>query len=403
MAYEYIANFKKLGLGLFVHFGLYSVLGKGEWSFYARCQTPEAYNALTERFEVRPDWAEQLVQLARDAGCKYITLTTRHHDGFSLYDTQGLNTFDAPHSACRCDLVRQFVDACNAGGIVPMFYHTLLDWQHPDYDTNFPAYIDYLVESIRILCTNYGKVGGFWFDGMWSKNDDWQEDRLYGTIRALQPEAMIINNSGLDALGKTGHPELDSVTFERGKPFAVSGSGKPLAGEVCQGLTDHWGYAEDDITLKPATELIGTLADCRACGCNLLINTGPMGDGTVPAGEQALLRSVGKWVHINRDFIYDAVPASVTAENATVLTDGTYHYALIRDVPMALDPNVTRLETCKHVQLHTSQAITDAIWLDSGEPITLDTPQSFYALPYPYGTSLYIRIARFRLNPTASA
>ncbi len=121
MAYEYIANFKKMGFGLFIHFGLYSVLGKGEWYFVTNKVDTKEYNALADRFFVAEDWAEKLVQTAKEAGCKYITLTTRHHDGFSLYDTKGLNDFDAPHSACKRDLVREFVDACNAGGIMPMY------------------------------------------------------------------------------------------------------------------------------------------------------------------------------------------------------------------------------------------------------------------------------------------
>ncbi len=398
MAYEYIARFKKMGFGLFIHFGLYSVLGRGEWYFSTGKLSPEEYNDLVKEFYVAEDWAEKLVRTAKEAGCKYITLTTRHHDGFSLYDTKGLNDFDAPHSACKRDLVREFVDACNAGGIMPMFYHTFLDWHHPAYKNDFPAYIDYLVESIKVLCTNYGKVGGFWFDGKWDKGEDWQEDRVYGTIRALQPEAMIINNTGLDALGQAGHPQLDSVTFERGKPFPITGQGKPLAGEVCQGITDHWGYAADDICLKSMGELIGTLVDCRACGCNLLLNTGPRGDGTITPAEEAMLQNIGKWIRANKEFIYDAVPAGIKAENADIMTDGTYYYAIIKDVPMCFNTNVTRMQQSKHVVLDTDAKIKDAVWLDNGEEVNMLPDGTFFAWPFDYGTSLSARVARFRLE-----
>ena len=166
MAYEYIENFKKMGFGMFNHFGLYSVLGKGEWALEIDKLDHNKYNELTKKFNVKKDWAKKLVKTAKATGCKYITLTTRHHDGFSLYDTKGLNDFDAPHSAAGRDLIREFVDECNKEGIVPFFYHTLLDWYNPDYKNNFPKYIDYLVRSIEILCTEYGKIGGFWFDGM---------------------------------------------------------------------------------------------------------------------------------------------------------------------------------------------------------------------------------------------
>ena len=117
---EYVKRFEKLGFGMFVHFGLYSVHGKGEWA-YNRNITPAEYETLFDRFNPDADWAENLVQTAKRAGCRYITLTTRHHDGFSLYDTCGLNEYDAPHSAAGRDLIREFVDACNAHGIIPFF------------------------------------------------------------------------------------------------------------------------------------------------------------------------------------------------------------------------------------------------------------------------------------------
>jgi len=109
---NYIENFENLGFGMFVHFGLYSIVGKGEWykSYY---HVPDSeYEKLTEKFNVSEKWAENLVKIAKNAGCRYITLTTRHHDGFSLYDTHGLCDYDAPHSACKRDLIKEFVDAC---------------------------------------------------------------------------------------------------------------------------------------------------------------------------------------------------------------------------------------------------------------------------------------------------
>ncbi len=398
MAYEYIHNFKKMGFGLFNHFGLYSVLGKGEWYRLTGKLAPEEYNALKDQFFVAEDWAQRLVKTAKQAGCKYITLTTRHHDGFSLFDTMGLNDFDAPHSACGRDLVREFVDACRQEGIVPFLYHTLLDWYHPDYQNDFPKYMDYLVESVRILCTQYGEIGGLWFDGMWDKDENWQEDRLYGMIHELQPNAMIINNTGLDALGRTGHPEIDSVTFERGKPFPIKTEGKPVAGEVCQGITDHWGYAADDICTKSMGELIDTLIDCRACGCNLLLNTGLQGNGLITPQEEAMLLGIGKWIRANKNFIYDAVPAGISAKNAAIMTDGTYYYAIIKQVPMCFNTNVTRMQEAKHVVMDTEKKIENAIWLDNGEEVKMLEDGTFFAWPFDYGTSLSARVARFELK-----
>ena len=145
---DYVSNFEKKGFGLFIHFGLYSVKGKGEWYKEVYKVPQEEYGKLTKGFKVKKNWAINLVKTAKKAGCKYITLTTRHHDGFSLFDTKGLNEYDAPHILGR-DLVREFVDACNENGILPMFYHTLLDWWHKDFETDFPAYIDYLIKSVE--------------------------------------------------------------------------------------------------------------------------------------------------------------------------------------------------------------------------------------------------------------
>lgn len=395
--YEYIENFKKLGFGLFVHFGLYSLKGKGEWYLHLNSDADKTnYDNQTKHFRIRPNWAESLVKTAKKAGCKYITLTARHHDGFSLYDTKGLNDFDAPHSACGRDLIKEFVDACNEYNIVPFFYHTLLDWHNPDYLNNFPKYIDYLDKSIEILCMNYGKIGGFWFDGMWDKpNEDWQEDRIYGTIRKYQPEAMIINNAGLGALGKTGHKEIDSVTFERGKPCFVDTSEKPIAGEMCQVLNDHWGYCKDDCNYKSVKELIENLIDCRKYGCNFLLNTGLKGDGTVNETDKCLLTELGKWIKVNKGFIYNARPAEIKADGADVVTDGTYYYAVIKNVEMSADPNVALKGKAKTIKLPIK--IKSAKWLDNGEKIEVIKGNSFAVTPFEYGRSYFVRIAKIKL------
>ncbi|MBQ7374019.1 MAG: alpha-L-fucosidase [Clostridia bacterium] len=396
---DYVTNFEKKGFGLFVHFGLYSILGKGEWAKHIYQIPDEKYESLIKKFKVKKTWAKDLVRLAKKVGCKYITLTTRHHDGFSLYDTCGLNDYDAPHSLAGRDLIREFVDECNANEITPMFYHTLLDWYHPDYNVNFPSYIDYLVKSIEILCKNYGKVGGFWFDGMWSKpNENWQEDRLYGTIRKYQPEAMIINNTGLDELGKVGHPELDSVTFERGKPTFVDNSDRHRAGEMCQVLCDHWGYAEDDYNYKPVREIIENLVECRYYGCNFLLNVGPKGDGSLKPMDKCTLEYVGKWIKQNKNFIYNVGVSDVTSDDAYILKgeNGKY-YAVVTGVDMLADANVQRLATGKTITLKTDKKIASGKWLDNGKKI-VKNKNSFVTECFPYGSSHYLKVAEFTLK-----
>ncbi len=393
--YSYIKDFEKLGFGLFVHFGLYSMLKKGEWTEYLHDIPVEEYEKLKNEFNPDKNWAKELVQMAKTAGCKYITLTTRHHDGFSLYDTCGLNDFDAPHSLAKRDLIKEFVDECNKENIVPFFYHTLLDWRNKDYKTNFSGYIDYLCKSIEILSKNYGKVGGFWFDGMWDKpNDDWQEDRLYGIIRKYQPTAMIINNTGLSATGKTGHREIDSVTFERGKPCFVDMSEKYLAGEMCQILNDHWGYCEDDCNYKSVKDLVGDLLTCRLNNCNFLLNTGLKGDGTVNLYDKCLLAEIGKWVKRTGNFIYNSRACDIKCDGANILYDGEYYYAIVSDIRMTADKNVQLSSEDKVVKIYAD--IKDAIYLDNGEKVIVKDNE-FTVNPFKYGTSLSFRVIRFKV------
>jgi len=306
-----IEDFEKTGLGMFVHFGIYSLYGKGEWARYSLKVPEKEYEALAASFDPEPDWAEKLVLTAKKAGCGYITLTARHHDGFSLYDTKGLSDFDAMHAKCSRDLIKEYVDACNKYGITPFFYHTLLDWHMSSYNDDFPAYIDYLVKSVEILCTNYGKIGGIWFDGMWNKKSaDWQEDRLYSTIRKHQPDAIIINNTGLDALGEPGHHELDSVTFERGRPKEINreGAKKYVASEMCDIFAKHWGYAREDFAYKGLSEIIENVCLCRKYGSNYLINAGPEGNGYLRPLDRAMLETLGEWTALYDGILH--LPAS---------------------------------------------------------------------------------------------
>ena len=393
---EYIKKFEKLGFGLFVHFGLYSVVGKGEWYLHLNPSADKAkYEQLMKKFQVKKTWAQELVKTAKLAGCKYITLTTRHHDGFSLYDTCGLNDYDAPHALCGRDLIKEFVDACNGNGIKPFFYHTLLDWREESYNNDFPKYIDYLINSIAILCQNYGEIGGFWFDGMWDKPDeDWQEDRLYATIRKYQPNAMIINNTGLSECGKVGHPEIDSVTFERGNPAFVDCSDKHRAGEMAQVLNDHWGYAKEDCNYKSVKELIENLVDCRKYNCNFLLNTGLRSNGTVRAIDACILKEIGKWIRKNKHFIYTTKACDVKAENADILQGDNCYYAIIKDVPMSADPNVQRNERMKQVCVELPNF--KAEWLDNGKKIDIQNNQ-FSVEPFLYGESYSVRVAKITL------
>ena len=396
--HQRVKDFETLGLGMFVHFGIYSQLGKGEW--IRNNMKKEDYEPIYKSFNPKPTWAKELVRAAKGAGCRYITLTTRHHDGYSLYDTCGLSDFDAPHS-CGRDLIREFVDACREADILPFFYHTLLDWHVENYDTDFPAYLQYLRDSVKLLCTNYGPIGGLWFDGKWSKpNDDWEEDALYGLIRKYQKDAIIVNNTGMESRGTLGNIELDSVTFERGKPQPINLEDSPryIASEMCEVLNNHWGYAKLDLSYISMADVIHNLADCRRYRANLLLNVGPMEDGSLRLIDRGMLEILGIWTKLNDEALHLPAPTGIEVEGHAeefVLRHENQLYLFVEDIPhfSVAEPRIARFPL--------KESIVSACWLDSGEAIPFsqeDGVASITVPPYLYGTNLTVRVMKITVQ-----
>jgi alpha-L-fucosidase len=402
-----IKKFENLGFGMFVHFGLYSVHGKGEWAYNINI-TPKDYEKLFYSFSPDKDWAKNLVSAAKGAGCKYITITTRHHDGFSLYDTCGLNEYDAPHSAAGRDLIREFVYECNKEEIVPFFYHTLLDWHEKSYKENFPKYLEYLRASVEILCKNYGKIGGLWFDGMWDKKDEnWEEDELYSLIRKYQPDAMIINNTGLSARGELGHIELDSVTFERGRPrpIKLDDSPKYIASEMCQIFGNYWGYAKRDFNFKSLIEIIEDFCICRRYGANYLLNIGPMGNGQLRPLDKAMLGALGEWVDIYKEALYLPRPAKIEIKNKekNFLLKGNgcyYFFAYDLEVSANINVELAKEKLDRNNVFTFNEKIKSIKWLDNGEDVvfTQDGEKvTIINVPQLYGEHYVVRIAKIEI------
>ena len=378
---------------MFVHFGIYSVLGKGEWAFKHLNIDEKKYENLKNKFNPVKGWAKKLVKQAKKTGCKYITITTRHHDGFSLFDTKGLSDYDVMHTIGR-DLIREFVDACREEGIAPFLYHTLIDWHNKDYPNNFKKYLEYLRASVEILCKEYGDLGGFWFDGWWdNKFADWEFDELYKIIRKHQPNAMIVNNTGMSDRGKVGHKEIDSVTFERGRPFDIDVSDRPVAGEMCQTLNDHWGYAKMDMNYKTPASLIGDLLDCRWCNCNFLMNVGLKGNGLIRDIDKAIFDIVGEWIKVNKSFIYNVKKADIDTDGTKILTDGENYYAIIKNVGTIAAPHDLPENYCFTVNVPTK----NMRWLDNGKKLK-KTKQGYNVDPFIYGNSHGVRIAKFTIE-----
>jgi len=404
----YIEAFEQLGFGMFVHWGLYSQLKKGEWVYSTHQLKAEDYFPLIESFRVKT--VDEIVNTAKSAGCKYICVTTRHHEGFSLYDTRGLSDFDIMHSPTGRDIIREFCDACRAADIVPFFYHTTLDWHHPDFNNDFDAYLDYLYKSVEILCTHYGKIGGIWFDGNWSKPDaDWQEEKLYQMIRRLQPEAIINNNTGLHARGAFGQEEIDSLSYERGKPGVVdqTGRAKYVAREMSQTLCDHWGVA-DDINFKSVKQLIEELCECRKVGAQFLLNIGPNADGSVSTMQKGIMESIGRWMSLYGKSIYNGRPY-LSYENTRDF--------LLKDVKdpntaylFRLDPGQSSGDANVSLGLNLDGAVTldgfdrtvaSITWMDNGEAVSFRQQGDQVSMSlngYRYGQSLCVRVAEVKFN-----
>lgn len=394
---QYIKDFEKLGLGMFVHFGLYSLIGRGEWIKFHENIPTEEYKKNMARFKVNKNWAHELVKTAKNAGCKYITLTTRHHDGFSLYDTCGLNTYDAPHSATGRDLVREFTDECNKQGIIPFFYHTLIDWSVSYDKETFGEYLKYLRASVEIICKNYGKIGGIWFDGMWDHRDwNWEEDALYGMIRKYQPDAMIINNTGMDDLGGLGHIELDSVTYERGKPAAMELEDKPkyLATEMCQVFGCQWGYAPEDINYKPVSEILQNMLDCRKHKANFLLNVGPMPNGQIPSMEKGYFDKIGAWMKYNAAAVRDVdfVECNVDRPDDFIMYDNAndcyylFVYRAMANETVTFDMN-KKIRSMKYLDGKTKIAFKQ-----KNGKVTFETS------PSAPGVDLIVRVVKITVN-----
>lgn len=400
-----VVKFENDAYGMFIHWGIYSQLGQGEWIQHLKGIPMDEYVKLKDSFTADQFDAYKIAMTAKNAGMKYIVLTTRHHDGFSLYDTRGLSDFDAIHSPAGRDLIAEFVDGCRKAGITPFFYHTTLDWYQPSFNEDFAAYLEYLRASIEVLCTHYGPVGGFWFDGNWSKPDaDWKLDELYGTIRRLQPEAMIINNTGLSHLGELGHPELDSVTFEQGRPIPLNreGMSKYVAAEMCQTINGHWGIGNHDFSNKSTGELIENLCACRKVGANYLLNVGPTAGGQIPKLQEATLEVVGDWIRLHNKPIYEGKPSLIKGQgdNFALETEDGRTYLFIHRLSIDGHSNVTTGDGGTGPKAFTGvhQEISSVRWLDNNEELSFThDPQSgllcFQATGYPYGDNLVVRIA----------
>jgi len=314
-------EFQDMKFGMFIHWGVYSVLGDGEWVFHNRKLTLDQYNRLPAFFNPEQFDAKAWVALAKAAGMKYITITSRHHDGFAMFDSKVSDWSIVQRTPYRKDPLKALADECRRQGIKLFFYYSQLDWHHPDYyprgatDWNngrpnhgdFNSYLDdYMDGQLRELLTNYGAIGGIWFDGMWDKPDaDWHLAKTYTLIHQLQPAALIIPNHH-----QTPRPGEDIQTFERDLPgqntagFNTSYVSAQLPLESSDTLNESWGFNIGDSNYKSPAELERRLVRAAGNNSNLLLNIGPMPNGEIQEEFATRLHSVGEWLSQYGDSIY---------------------------------------------------------------------------------------------------
>ena len=312
--------FEDARFGLFIHWGVYSVLGKGEWVMNNDKMSVADYEKLPERFNPTEFNPREWVAMAKDAGMKYITITSKHHDGFAMFGTKQSDWDIVDRTPYHKDVLKMLARECQRQGIKLFFYYSQLDWHNPDY---FPLgrtgqssgrptggdwyrYLDYMDNQLRELLTNYGPIGGIWFDGMWDRPDaDWRIEKTYSLIHSLQPAAMIGSNHH-----KKPFPGEDFQMIERDLPGAHTASFNTsyelgdLPLETCDTVNGAWGYNSTDDKFKSPEQLIQYLARAAGNSANLLLNVGPMPTGKIQPEFVERLHAVGQWMHRNGESIY---------------------------------------------------------------------------------------------------
>jgi alpha-L-fucosidase len=342
--------FQDVRFGMFIHWGLYSIIAKQEWVMHTdRIPVPE-YEKLVSQFNPTKFNADEWVSIAADAGQKYMVITSRHHDGFSMYDT-ALSDYKVTNTPFGRDPIRELADAVARRNDMKFgFYSSLLDWHHPAYRFReesglaWSDYLDFLHGQVRELCTNYGEIACIWFDGDWPRHhiDDsnryfvaggsFEYEKLYDMIHTLQPHAFIQNNRhekplpGEDVQGfEQDLPGMNTTGFNETKIY-----GLPI--EVCMTINDHWGYSANDKNTKSTRNLVHILVRSASVGGTYLLNVGPTAEGEIVPQHAERLRGVGKWLAANGESVYGTRAGVIEPSAVAVSTRrGDTHYVHLLD------------------------------------------------------------------------
>jgi alpha-L-fucosidase len=327
-------KFQDMKFGLFIHWGIYSILGDGEWVMHEKKIPYDSYKRLAGFFNPQDFNAKEWVAFAKQAGMKYITITSRHHDGFSMFGTKmsPYNTVDA--TPYHKDPLMELAKECEKEGIELHFYYSLLDWGRPDYafgsqivdgkpvKGDWDSYIKFMKDQLTELITKYPGVKGIWFDGDWERTKvNWHYDEIYGLIHKLNPAIMVGNNHHVAP--KNGE---DFQMFEKDLPGANTTGFSPdqiigkLPLETCETINNSWGFNITDRSFKSSKQIIHYLVNAAGRNANFLLNIGPMPNGKIQPEFTDTLAIVGAWVQKNGESIYGTRGSSVPPQPWGVVT-----------------------------------------------------------------------------------
>jgi alpha-L-fucosidase len=323
--------------GMFLHWGLYSIpAGKwgdstshAEWIMTTAQIPVERYERLREQFNPVGFDAEEWARMAADAGMKYIVITSKHHDGFALYDSK-VSDYDVMATPFGRDILKELSEAARRHGLVMCFYHSIMDWHHPDYvprrdwetrsaeGADFGAYRRYLSRQVSELLTNYGPIGVMWFDGEWEPT--WTNEygkELYALCRKLQPEVIVNNRVSTGRAGMAGMTKGADFPGDFGTPEQeIPAQGLPgVDWETCMTMNDHWGFNAADRDWKTSEDLVQKLCDIASKGGNFLLNVGPTAEGKFPPEAVDRLAAIGRWMKVNSEAIWDTQASPLDAQN----------------------------------------------------------------------------------------
>ena len=299
--------------GMFIHWGAYSVYGRHEWAMENEAIPVAQYQEFATRFHPEPGAPRDFARLARQAGQKYMVMTTKHHEGFCMFDTKTTD-YCAPRQGPGRDLVREYVEAARAEGRRVGFYYSLMDWHHPDGarcatdESARRRFVDYIHTHIRELMSNYGKIDVLWYDVAWPLDaKGWESERMNDMVFTLQPDIIVNNRNKLEGDFSTPEQQIKAETGGR-------------AWESCMTLNGSWGYQAADDEWKTPKTVLKNLISCSRDGGNYLLNIGPRGDGSIPEPSVHVLETVGAWLEKHGDTIYGSDPCQPRRSSYAMFT-----------------------------------------------------------------------------------